>query len=153
MADVAAGVASETTPEESVRLLMMGIFDAIQAHPWVGAQLAREPWQTALLEIFFEICSRLQVLGVAEGELFDAASTLLSYLLGVASQYAAGVSLSRHTDRAAFLSAAVEDWLDRRESSDHPFVRQVTRLADHDDRDQFIAGVEVILDGVMTRSR
>jgi AcrR family transcriptional regulator len=153
VADVTAGIATETTPEESIRLLMIGVFDTIHAHPWVGAQLAREPWQTALLEIFLEIGSRLQALGVLEVKLFDAASTLLSYLLGVASQHAAGASLARHTDRAAFLSAAVEDWLERREPLDHPFVRQVTRLADHDDRAQFIAGLDVIMDGITLHSR
>jgi hypothetical protein len=51
------------------------------------------------------------------------------------------------------LSAAVEDWLEHRNPLDHPFVRQVTRLADHDDRAQFIAGLEVILDGITLRSR
>ncbi|TAJ46082.1 MAG: TetR family transcriptional regulator [Herbiconiux sp.] len=137
IADVTAGMAHEGTPEESIRMLMLGVFDAIQAHPWVGAQLAREPWQPALLEIFFEIGSRLQLLGVPEAELFDAASTLLGYLLGVASQHAAAVNLSRNTDRA-----------NRRASSDHPFAPHVTRLADHDDRVQFVAGVEIILAGI-----
>jgi hypothetical protein len=28
------------------------MFDAIDAHPWVGAQLSREPWQSAMLQIF-----------------------------------------------------------------------------------------------------
>lgn len=153
VADVTAGSAIETTPEESVRMVMIGVFDAIRAHPWVGAQLAREPWQPALLEIFHEIGSRLHVLGVAESELFDAASTLVSYLLGFASQHAAGVSLSRHTDRETFLSAAVEDWLDRRTSPDHPFMRHMTQLAEHDDRAQFIAGLQIILNGVTPASR
>lgn len=153
VADVTAGIATETTPEESIRLLMMGVFEAICAHPWVGAQLAREPWQAAFLEIFFDIGSRLQALAVAERELFDAASTLSNYLLGVAAQQAAGVSLSRETDRAAFLGAAVENWLGHRAQSDHPFLKQATGLADHDDRAQFVAGMEVILDGITFRSR
>jgi AcrR family transcriptional regulator len=152
VADVTAGIATETTPQESIRSLMMGVFDAIRAHPWVGAQLAREPWQAALLEIFLEIGSRLQTLGVVEVDLFDTASTLLSYLLGVAGQHAAGVTLSRQTDRKAFLSAAVEDWLGHREALNNPLVRHVTRLADHDDRAQFITGLEIILDGITVRS-
>ncbi|WP_188681409.1 hypothetical protein [Subtercola lobariae] len=101
MADVIGGIAIETTPEESIRSLMMGVFDAIQAHPWAGAQLAREPGQTAVLEMFLEIGSRLQPLGVRDEELFDAASTLLSYLLGIAGQLAASVRISQRTDRVS----------------------------------------------------
>jgi AcrR family transcriptional regulator len=152
VADVIGGIAVETTPEESVRLLMMGVFDAIQAHPWAGAQLAREPWQTAVLEVFLEIGSRLQPLGVREEEFFDAASTLLSYLLGIAGQLAASVRIPRDTDRAAFLGVAVHNWLERHNPVDDPFVRQVARLANHDDREQFIAGLDIILGGLALRS-
>jgi AcrR family transcriptional regulator len=148
VADVIGDITVEATPTESVRLLMLGVFDAIQAHPWAGAQLAREPWHTAVLEMFLEIGSRLQPLGVREEELFDAASTLLSYLLGIAGQLAASVHISRGTDRAAFLGAAVENWAARHSSTDSPFVRQMTRLANHDDREQFIAGLEIILNGL-----
>lgn len=153
VANVTSGIAAESTPEESIRLLMTGVFEAICTHPWVGAQLAREPWQAVFLEVFFDIGSRLHTLGVAEVELFDAASTLSSYLLGVAAQQAAGVSLARQTDRATFLGAAVENWLEQRAQPDHPFVNHVTGLAEHDDRAQFIAGLEVILDGITVRSR
>ena len=38
-------------PREAIRALASGVFDAIDAHPWVGAQLSREPWQSAVLQI------------------------------------------------------------------------------------------------------
>jgi AcrR family transcriptional regulator len=153
VAHVISGIALETTPEESVRSLMVGVFDAIQAHPWAGAQLAREPSQPAALELFLEIGGRLQPLGFSDEDLFDAVSTLMSFLLGIAGQVAASVHLSWGTDRVAFLGVAVEKWLERHDPVDHPFVRQVTRLADHDDRAQFAAGLDVILSGLVRRAR
>ena len=35
-------------PREAIRAIALGVFDAIDAHPWVGAQLSREPWQFTL---------------------------------------------------------------------------------------------------------
>ena len=56
-------VAGRAEPREALRDLALGVFDAIDAHPWVGAQLSREPWRPAALTIFEEIGGRLQALG------------------------------------------------------------------------------------------
>jgi AcrR family transcriptional regulator len=150
--EVTRGTAVDAAPEDSIRSVMIEVFDAIVLHPWVGAQLSREPWQMAILELFEDLGERLRALGVPAGELFDAASTLVSYLLGVASQYAAGARLARDADRAAFLASAVEEWIALRDPVTHPFVHQVaTELADHDDRTQFVAGLELIMGGIVAR--
>src|SRR6202050_3991646 len=47
MTDVVGGA----EPREAIRAIALGVFDAIDTHPWVGAQLSREPWQSAVLEI------------------------------------------------------------------------------------------------------
>jgi hypothetical protein len=39
-------------PVETIRSTAAGMFDAIDAHPWAGAQLAREPWQPAVIRLF-----------------------------------------------------------------------------------------------------
>ena len=82
-----------TEPQESIRAITLGVFDAINAHPWVGAYLAGEPWQSAMLQIFEAIGKQLQALGVPERILFDAATALLNYVLGLAGQYAAAARL------------------------------------------------------------
>ena len=52
IARVMTEVVSGAEPRDAIRAIASGVFDAIDAHPWVGAQLSREPWQPAVLQIF-----------------------------------------------------------------------------------------------------
>ena len=143
-----------TEPRGAVRAIASGVFDAIDAHPWVGAELSREPWQSTLLRIFESVGVQLQALGVPEPAQFDCASAILSYTLGLAGQYAAGVRLlTRDTDRSAFLATLAAQW-EQLDPVQYPFTRQsATRLREHDDREQFLAGIDLILTGVMASPR
>lgn len=147
MTDVAGG----TEPEEAIRVIAGGVFDAIDAHPWVGAQLTRAPAQSAMLQIFEGIGGRLLTLGVPDRARFDAASALVSYILGVAGQNAANARLfPPGTDRTAFLGAVAGRWA-QLDPATYPFLRGVaTQLSEHDDREQFLAGIDLILAGIGT---
>ncbi|NTY62009.1 TetR/AcrR family transcriptional regulator [Mycolicibacterium sphagni] len=136
-------------PREAIRTVAVGVFDAIDAHPWVGTQLAREPWQPAMVHIFEGIGAQLQALGVAEGAQFNSASALVSYLLGLAAQYAAVMQLvPRETDRSAFLAAIASRWA-QHDPAKYPFVHQIAaQLPEHDDREQFLAGIDLFLAGI-----
>jgi AcrR family transcriptional regulator len=148
IARVIAEVISGTEPREAIRAIALGVFDAIDAHPWVGAQLSREPWRPAVLQIFESVGSQLQALGVPGRAQFDCASALVNYVLGLAGQYAAAARLvPQGADRADFL-ATVTAQLD---PAAYPFVRRVTaQLREHDDREQFLAGLDLILAGIGT---
>ncbi|MBY9051501.1 TetR/AcrR family transcriptional regulator C-terminal domain-containing protein, partial [Pseudomonas fluorescens] len=134
---------------EAIRAIALGVFDAIDAHPWVGSQLFREPWRPATLEIIENVGGRLQALGVPEAAQFDTVSALLHYILGVAGQNAANARLQvPETSRSAFLENVAARW-DQLDPAQYPFVRQMaTQLRDHDDRAQFLAGVDLILAGI-----
>jgi AcrR family transcriptional regulator len=142
---------SEVEPREAIRAIALGVFDAIDAHPWVGAQLSREPWQSAVLEIFEGIGGQLQVLGLPQGDQFNCASALVNYVLGLAGQYAAGARLlAPETDRSAFLATVAARWA-QLDPAQYPFMRQVAaQLREHDDREQFLAGIDLILAGIGT---
>ena len=149
IARVMTEVASGAEPRQAIRAIALGVFDAIDAHPWVGAQLSREPWQSAVLQNFESFGGQLQALGVPERAQFDCASALLNYVLGLAGQYAAATRLlARDTDRSAFLATIAARWA-QLDPAEHPFLRQVaTQLPEHDDREQFLAGVDLILAGI-----
>ena len=153
VARVMARVEGGAESREAIRVIALGVFDAIDAHPWVGAQLFREPWRPAMLQIFEGVGGRLRALGVPERAQFDVASALVNYILGVAGQNAANARLAREadrTDRSAFLATVAARWA-QLDPAKHPFVRQMaTQLRDHDDREQFLAGVDLILAGVGT---
>jgi AcrR family transcriptional regulator len=139
-------------PREGIRAIALGAFDAIDAHPWVGAQLLREPGQTAVLLIYEGIGGRLDALGVPASAQFNAWSALVHYILGVAGQNAANARLfPGEIDRAAFLASIAARWA-QLDPIDYPFLRRVSaHLPGHDDREQFLAGIDLILAGIEAR--
>jgi AcrR family transcriptional regulator len=151
IARVMTEVTSGAEPREAIRAIALGVFDAIDAHPWVGAQLSREPWQAAIFQIFESVGGQLPALGVPERAQFDCASALLNYVLGLAGQYAAAARLlPRDTDRSAFLATVAARWT-QLDPAKYPFVHQVAaQLPEHDDREQFLAGIDLILAGITT---
>lgn len=149
IAGAMAGGADETEPDEAVRKLALGLFDAVDVHPWVSIQLFREPWRSSMLQIFEGFAARLDALGVPERAMFDCASALVSYTLGVAAQNAANARQHRPgTDRSAVLGA-VADRLKGLDAAAYPFIRRIAaQFGDHDDREQFLAGIDLILAGI-----
>ncbi|MDX3188964.1 helix-turn-helix domain containing protein [Streptomyces sp. MN03-5084-2B] len=152
IARVVGDAVAEDEPGEALRTVSLGLFDAIDAHPWVGAQLSREPWRPALLEIYERIGGLLVALEVPEQALFDAAGALVNYVLGVAGQNAANARLlaADEGDRSAFLATVSAQWA-ALDPEKYPFVHQAaTHLREHDDREQFLAGVDIFLAGIAT---
>jgi AcrR family transcriptional regulator len=138
--DAAAG-----TPEAAIRAIALGVFDAIDAHSWAGAQLAT-PSQPTLLRLFERVGRHLQALGVPVAGQFDAASAVVSYVHGVARQNAANARSGRN--RAEFLQAESAGWASL-DPGEFPFLRTVAdQMRDHDDRRQFLAGLDLILAGI-----
>ncbi|MFI5775875.1 TetR/AcrR family transcriptional regulator [Nocardia sp. NPDC051570] len=147
MTDVVAGA----RPRETIRAVALGVFDVIDAHPWVGAHLSRQPGQSAMLRIFEGVGGQLQALGVPERAQFDAASALVNYILGVAGQNAANARQDLNgMDRSAFLATVTAQWT-QLGPEEYPFVHRVAaQLREHDDREQFLAGIDLILAGIGT---
>lgn len=141
-----------TAPREAIHAVALALFDAIDAHPWLGPQLSRASWETAMLQIFERIGRQLQAMGVRGSALFTAGATLVSYILGVSSQNADnGRRLDPPVNRADFLASVAARWkaLDARE---YPFTRKAAaHLLAHDDREEFVAGLDIVLDGIEAR--
>jgi AcrR family transcriptional regulator len=147
-----ANDAKDATPQEAIRAIAIGTFDAIDAHPWVGTQLARITWPSAMLNIFERIGRLLQSLGVPHADQFTAASTLVTYILGAGSQNAAhSVHARLHlsdTNRREFLAAMATAWAEL-DVEQYAFARTMAGpLRDHDDRAEFLAGIDLILAGI-----
>jgi len=151
IARVITAVAGGTEPRKAIRAIALGVFDAIDAHPWVGSQLFREPWRPATLEIIESVSGQRNALGGPGAARFNSVTALLHYILGVAGQNAANARLvAPGTDRSAFLAAVAAQW-SAQDPTKYPFVRKLaTQLRDHDDREQFLAGVDLILAGIGT---
>jgi AcrR family transcriptional regulator len=157
---VPVGLEREKTgsPQENVRAVALGLFDAINEHRWLATQLAtqlsRSPWGPVTPRIFESVGRQVRALGVPEDDWFTAASALVHYILGAAGQNAANTSgLASGMDRVEFLDAASKAW-ERLDPADYPFTRAVAaQVREHDDREQFLAGIDLILTGIVTVHR
>ena len=148
-ADVADG-----TPEDEIRAVALGVFDAIDVHPWVGRQLSIAPAEPATLRIFERIGRQIRALGVPDSAQFTAASAVLNYILGVGGQNAANArAYDGVPNRTDFLETASAAWANL-DPDEYPFTRNVAdQLRDHDDRVQFLDGVDLILAGIASLRR
>jgi AcrR family transcriptional regulator len=146
--------ATDETPQDAIRALGLAAFDAIDAHPWAGTSLSRVPSPPSLLRIFERIGRQLQALGVPPEAQFDAVTALLNYILGVAGQNAANArAQAPGRNRREFLSTVSAAWANL-DAEEFPFVRGIAgRLTGHDDRAQFLAGVDLILAGIAALAR
>jgi AcrR family transcriptional regulator len=144
---------ADATPEAAIRALALGMFDAIDAHPWMGSALNRAPGESPIVRIVERIGQQLRALGVPDHEQWTAVSALLSYILGVAGQNAANTQLARTRGivRSDFLDAVATAW-SRLDADAYPFVRGMAgQLRTHDDRMDFLAGIDLILHGLAAR--
>lgn len=145
-----AATAAAAAPRERLRAIGLALFDAIDAHPWVGAALGNAPGSMPTVRILEGIGQQLQALDVAERRLWAVATTLFSYIVGVAGQNAANARIGqqRALDRSTFLDALGKRWL-QLDADAYPFTRSMgAQLREHDDRADFVAGIDLILDGI-----
>ncbi|MGP2435746.1 TetR/AcrR family transcriptional regulator [Streptomyces sp. JW3] len=142
------------TPQDTIRALALGVFDAIDAHPWVGTQLSHSAMDAPILRLFEGLGRQVQALGVPRAVQFTAASALLNYVVGVAGQNAATArTVQPGTDRTEFLTAMAAAWA-RLDPEKYRFVRDIAGdLPHHDDRVEFLAGIDLILTGIAPRAR
>ena len=143
------------TPEAAIRAVALGLFDAIDAHPWVGSALLRAPQELPLVRIVERIGQQLEALGVPEEDQWAAGSALSSYILGVSGQNAANAHMARQQglDRSIFLHEIAMTWA-QLDAAEYPYTRRIAaRLPDHDDRVDFLAGIDLILGGLNARRR
>jgi AcrR family transcriptional regulator len=134
----------------TIRALALGLFDAIDAHPWVGSALAQAPGEMPMVRILERLGQQVRALGVEDDTQWAVVGALLNYILGVGGRNAANGQLARTRgiDRSDFLEAVATEWL-KLDPKKYPFTRSVARqVRAHDDRVDFLAGIDLILRGI-----
>ena len=139
-----------TTPEATIRAVALGLFDVINQHPWVGSALTSSPGQSPIVRILEPIGQQIRALGVPDEQQWTSVGALMAYILGVSRQNAANGQLARTQglDRGDFLEAVSTAW-SQLDPHEYPFARSVAgQIRDHDDRVDFLAGIDLILTGI-----
>jgi AcrR family transcriptional regulator len=143
------------TPQAIIRTLALGMFDAIDAHPWIGSALTRAPGQLPMVRILERIGRQVSALGVPGEDQWATVGALLNYILGVGAQNAANGQLGRMRgiDRSDFLDAVATSW-SQLDPDAYAFTRSMAaHLRGHDDRRDFLAGIDLILSGIEASRR
>lgn len=133
LVDVLAPVTESDEPFATLRTLSASLFDTLQRHEWAGPYLMRDATlQPHALGIFEVMGQQFMRLELPAAQCFNAASTLLSFAVG------SGAENRELPD--AWLALDAEQF---------PFLHTIASgFADHDDREQFLAGVDIFLAGV-----
>ncbi len=139
-----------TTPEKTIRAVALGLFDVNEAHPWIGSALTSAPGASPVVHVLERIGQQVRALKVPAGQQWAAVGTLMAFILGICRQNAANRHLARvqNLDRAHFLEAVSTAW-SRLDEMEYPFAKSVAgRMRSHDDRADFLAGIDLVLAGI-----
>lgn len=145
-----SNVSDGSSPSDTIRSVALAMFDAVDGHPWIGNALHASPGQMPAVRLLERIGSQVQRMGVAPGKQWSVVSALLAYIMGVAAQNAANAQFAQANDlhRETFLSAVADDWAGL-DPERYPFTSSIAEAVKaHDDRDDFLAGVDFIIAGV-----
>ena len=143
------------TPKATIRALALGMFDAIDAHPWVGSALTRAPGQLPMCASSNASASRFARLACRpknSGQRCPLCCT--TSLASVGRTPPTGSSLgTQGLDRSDFLEAMSTAW-SQLDPDEYPFTRSVAgQMRVHDDRMDFLAGIDLILRGIHSPRR
>ncbi len=145
------GATGSRDPRESVRALALALFDTIDAHPWLAAQVIADPGRPTNLRLNELIGGAVIAMGTPDAALFDASTAIVAYVLGAASQNAAQArtALARSGPSREELLGGVADAMARLDANEFPYITRIAAsMAGHDDRAQFLAGLNLILAGI-----
>ena len=141
--------ATDSSPQDRIRALALGLFDAVDTHYWVAAQLSAGSWQATTPRIFEGVGRHVRAMGVSRQHWFTVTSALVQYILGAAAQNAANArALAPDLDRGEVLAAVSRTW-EALDAEDYSFTRTVAdQMREHDDRQQFLDGIDLVLAGI-----
>ena len=139
----------EPTDGTGLRALAIAVFDTLDRHQWAASHVTAPATLANALRLLDRIGTLVTRTGLPPERHFAVATAISYYITGVSAQIITpGTVVRAATDRDAFLTQAAEHW-ERLDPTRYPFLtRTAADLRDHDDRDQFIAGLDLLLAGL-----
>ncbi|MCX4238743.1 TetR/AcrR family transcriptional regulator [Streptomyces sp. NPDC020707] len=139
-------------PIADLRAMAITLFDAIVDRPWLAAYFMRNTdVQGNSLRLYEKLGEQTLRLDLTPRQRFHAVSAITGVVVGTAADLGMEVPqdmLDGPVDRDAYLDRFAETWR-ALDATDFPFVRQIAdEFAEHDDRDQFIAALDLTLTGL-----
>lgn len=139
-------------PIDDIRSLAVTLFDAIVDRPWLGAYLMRDTTlQPNALLLYERLGQQVLRLGLAPRQSFDAVTAVLGFVVGSAAdlgQRPPPEVVEGTTTREEYTARFADHWREL-DPEEFPFVHTIVdEFAVHDDREQFRAGLDLLLAGL-----
>lgn len=139
-------------PIADLRAIARTLFDTIVDRPWLGAYAMRDTGrQIHSLMLYERIGEEVMRLGLTPRQSFYAASAVVGFVIGTAAdmgQELPDAVVSGELDQKQYLAQAAAQWR-ALDPAQYPFVHFIVdEFAVHDDRDQFRAGLDLLLAGL-----
>ncbi|NHC15697.1 TetR/AcrR family transcriptional regulator [Motilibacter deserti] len=140
-------------PIEDLRALAVTLFDATVDRPWLGAYFMRSPGdeQPNQLLFFERMGQQAMRLGLPPKQTFDAVSAVLGFVIGTAAdlgQQPPQEVLDGSVSRDDYVARYADAWR-AMDPATYPFLHFILdEFAVHDDREQFRAGLDLLLAGL-----
>jgi len=154
MADVLTAIEpiGSDDPIDDLRSIGVTVFDAIVDRPWLGAYVLRDTGvQEHSLKVYERIGEEVLRLHLTPRQSFHAASAIVGFVLGTAAdmgQELPEALLSGELAPDEYMSRVVDQWR-ALDPAEFPFVHHIIdEFAGHEDADQFLAGLDLLLAGL-----
>ena len=160
LADVLAGTdkyVSSADPIDDLRGIAVTLFDAIANRPWLGSYFMRNTdAQPNALLLYERLGQQVMRLDLTPRQSFHAVSAVLGFVIGIAAdlgQEPPREVVDGTVTRDEYIAQYAGQWREK-DPETFPFLHYVIdEFADHDDADQFRAGLELLLTGIRSQAR
>jgi AcrR family transcriptional regulator len=149
--------AGSEDPIADLRAMAVTLFDAIVDRPWLAAYFMRNTdVQGNSLRLYEELGQPTLRLDLTPRQRFHAVSAVFGVVIGTAADLGAEIPeelLDGRVNRDQFLSRYAETWRGL-DPAQFPFVHEIAdEFAGHDDREQFLAALDLTLAGLRLQAR
>jgi len=144
-------------PIEDLHTIALAMFDAIVDRPWLGAYALRDTTsQIHSLQLYERIGEHVMRLGLTPRQAFHATSAVVGYVIGTAAdlgQEPPAAVVSGKVSREQYMAEATAQWR-ALDAAEFPFIHHILDEFDgHDDRDQFLGGLDLLLTGLRLQAK
>ncbi|WP_329344545.1 TetR/AcrR family transcriptional regulator [Streptomyces sp. NBC_00663] len=139
-------------PIADLREMAIVLFDAMMDRPWLAAYFMRNTdVQDHSLRLYDKLGRQTLRLDLTSRQRFHAVSAIVGVVVGTAADLGAELPqelLDGDVDRVEYLSRYAERWRSL-DAAEFPFVHEIAdEFAEHDDREQFLAALDLTLAGL-----
>ncbi|BCY10629.1 TetR/AcrR family transcriptional regulator [Actinoplanes sp. L3-i22] len=138
-----------TDAETRLRTLLLTMYDVLDDHSWAAPHVVAAHSMPSALLLLERVGSLIAETSLPARRHFAAATALFLYLTGVTAQDSSrATTVEPGVNRNEHLGQEAERWA-ALDPARFPFITRIAaELGDHNDRDQFITGVDLFLDGL-----